>query len=249
MIKALLMRRIWVWKNQLLSNVFLFFTLPISVFYLLSLPLKNIIRFSLSDVPYDIWVFPGLMFIIGSFSIYPSIYRDYFDLRINNKVLINMSSSPYTKKTIIFSTLVISLLESFVMILISILIYSTITSLVFDLVTFLFLGICLSIYLFILGNLLIFLSVWIDILSVMLLALITVFILVLFGSGFLFELSFFPIVLESILTWSPLAISFQVFQKFHSTGIIDWTSFFGLTIFIYLFIILNSYQLKKKLKH
>ncbi len=243
------MRRIWVWKNQLLSNVFLFFTLPISVFYLLSLPLKNIIRFSLSDVPYDIWVFPGLMFIIGSFSIYPSIYRDYFDLRINNKVLINMSSSPYTKKTIIFSTLVISLLESFVMILTSILIYSTITSLVFDLVTFLFLGICLSIYLFILGNLLIFLSVWIDILSVMLLALITVFILVLFGSGFLFELSFFPIVLESILTWSPLAISFQVFQKFHSTGIIDWTSFFGLTIFIYLFIILNSYQLKKKLKH
>ena len=244
-----MLRRIWVWRNQLLPNIFLFFTLPVSVFYFLSLPLKNIMRFSLSDVPYDVWVFPGLMFIIGSFSVYPSIYRDYFDLRINNKVLINISLSPYGKKRIIFSTLVTSLSESFVMILISILIYSTLTSIPFNLVTFLFLGICLSIYLFILGNFLIFLSVMIDTLSVMLLGLITVFILVLFGSGFLFELSFFPVILESILAWSPFAISFQVFQKFHFTEIIDWRSLFGLTIFIYLFTILNSHQLKKKLKH
>lgn len=248
MIRALMLRRIWVWKNQLVPNIFLFFTLPVSVFYFVSLPLKNIMRFSLSDVPYDIWVFPGLIFIIGSFSIYPSIYRDYFDLRINNKVLINISLSPYSKKRIIFSTLVSSLSESFVMISISILIYFTLTSIPYSLVTFLFLGICLSTYLFILGNLLIFLSVTIDTLSVMLLGLITIFILVLFGSGFLFELSFYPIVLESILSWSPFAISFQVFQKFHSTGIIAWKSLFGLTILIYLFVTFNGYQLKRKLK-
>ncbi len=242
------MRRIWAWSNRLIPSTFLFFILPISMFYLVSLPLKNIIRFSLSEIPYDIWVLPGLLFIIGSFSIYPSIYRDYFEHRLNNKVLVNISLAPYSKRIIIFSTLVTSLLESFVMISISIVIYSVFTPFALDIPTFLFLCLCLSIYLFILGNFFIFLSIWIDVISIMFLTFLMVFVLIFFGSGFLFELSFFPIVIESILIWSPFAISFQIFQKFNSTSIIDWTSIFCLIILNYLMIIVNSYLLKQKLQ-
>ena len=242
------MRRIWAWSNRLIPTIFLFFILPISMFYLVSLPLKNIIRFSLSEIPYDIWVLPGLLFIIGSFSIYPSIYRDYFEHRLNNKVLVNISLAPYSKRIIIFSTLVTSLLESFVMISISIVIYSVFTPFALDIPTFFFLCLCLSIYLFILGNFFIFLSIWIDVISIMFLTFLMVFVLIFFGSGFLFELSFFPIAIESILIWSPFAISFQIFQKFNSTSIIDWTSIFCLIILNYLMIIVNSYLLKQKLQ-
>ena len=242
------MRRIWAWSNRLIPTIFLFFILPISMFYLVSLPLKNIIRFSLSEIPYDIWVLPGLLFIIGSFSIYPSIYRDYFEHRLNNKVLVNISLAPYSKRIIIFSTLVTSLLESFVMISISIVIYSVFTPFALDIPTFFFLCLCLSIYLFILGNFFIFLSIWIDVISIMFLTFLMVFVLIFFGSGFLFELSFFPIVIESILIWSPFAISFQIFQKFNSTSIIDWTSIFCLIILNYLMIMVNSYLLKQKLQ-
>ena len=242
------MRRIWAWSNRLIPSIFLFFILPISMFYLVSLPLKNIIRFSLSEIPYDIWVLPGLLFIIGSFSIYPSIYRDYFEHRLNNKVLVNISLAPYSKRIIIFSTLVTSLLESFVMISISILIYSIFTPFVLDIPNFLFLCLCLSIYLFILGNFFIFLSIWIDVISIMFLTFLMVFVLIFFGSGFLFELSFFPIAIESILIWSPFSISFQIFQKFNSTSIIDWASIFCLIILNYLMIMVNSYLLKQKLQ-
>lgn len=242
------MRRIWAWSNRLIPSIFLFFILPISMFYLVSLPLKNIIRFSLSEIPYDIWVLPGLLFIIGSFSIYPSIYRDYFEHRLNNKVLVNISLAPYSKRIIIFSTLVTSLVESFVMIFISIIIYSIFTPFILDIPTFIFLFLCLSIYLFILGNFFIFLSIWIDVISIMFLTFLMVFVLIFFGSGFLFELSFFPIVIESILIWSPFSISFQIFQKFNSTSIIDWTSIFCLIILNYLMIIVNSYLLKQKLQ-
>ena len=172
------MRRIWAWSNRLIPSIFLFFILPISMFYLVSLPLKNIIRFSLSEIPYDIWVLPGLLFIIGSFSIYPSIYRDYFEHRLNNKVLVNISLAPYSKRIIIFSTLVTSLVESFVMIFISIIIYSIFTPFILDIPTFIFLFLCLSIYLFILGNFFIFLSIWIDVISIMFLTFLMVFVLI-----------------------------------------------------------------------
>ena len=58
---------------------------------MIGIPLKNIIRFSISGVPYDVWVFPGLIFIIGSLAIYPTIYREIFDLRVHRKVLLNIA--------------------------------------------------------------------------------------------------------------------------------------------------------------
>ena len=90
MIKAFLLRRLWLWKNRLIPSVFLFFFMPILLFIMISIPLKNIIRFSISGVPYDIWVFPGLIFIVGSLGLYPIIYREIFDLRVHRKVLFNI---------------------------------------------------------------------------------------------------------------------------------------------------------------
>ena len=53
MIIALVYRRLWLWKNRLVPSIFLFLSLPLVVFLMISLPLKNIIRFSLGGIPYD----------------------------------------------------------------------------------------------------------------------------------------------------------------------------------------------------
>ena len=248
MISALLKRRLWLWKNRLIPSIFFYLILPIFIFVIISLPLKNIIRFSLAEIPYDIWVLPGLIFIIGSFSLYPLLYREYFELRIHRKVLVNIALAPYSKKYMIFSSLVISGLESIGMSVLGIIVYSTFTSISLSVSSTIFLFLCLVIYLFLLGNLYITLSLLIDALTTMFLATSMIFVFILFGSGFLIEFSFFPVGIESFLKWLPLSIPFQIFHKFNATGLVDWLSLSILCVVIYLWIILNSIILKRRLR-
>lgn len=248
MIPALIHRRIWLWKNRLLPSAFLFFMLPVFIFSMISLPLKNIIRFSLAGIPYDIWVFPGMIFIISSLSMFPIIYREFFELRIHGKVLINIALTPHSKRSIIFSYLVTAGLEAFVMIIFSMIVYASFIQITFNVPSIIFLIFCLAIYNLLLGNLYITMSLIIDTLTTMLLGTFMLFLLVLFGNGFLIEFSFFPLGLESLLEWSPLAIPFQIYQKFHSTGLIDYVSITIIIGLIYLWILLNSHILKQKLR-
>ena len=248
MISALLKRRLWLWKNRLVPSIFFYLILPIFIFVIISLPLKNIIRFSLAEIPYDIWVLPGLIFIVGSFSLYPLLYREYFELRIHRKVLVNIALAPYSKKYLIFSSLVISGLESLGMSVLGIIVYTTFTSISLSVSSTLFLFLCLVIYLFLLGNLYITISLLIDALTTMFLATSMIFVFILFGSGFLIEFSFFPVGIESFLKWLPLSIPFQIFHKFNATGLVDWLSLSILSVMIYLWIILNSIMLKRRLR-
>ena len=112
----------------------------------------------------------------------------------------------------------------------------------------LFLFLCLVIYLFLLGNLYITISLLIDALTTMFLATSMIFVFILFGSGFLIEFSFFPVGIESFLKWLPLSIPFQIFHKFNATGLVDWLSLSILCVVIYLWIILNSIILKRRLR-
>ena len=248
MITALINRRLWLWKNRLVPSLFLLLLFPIIVFTMITLPLKNIIRFSLAGVPFDIWVFPGLLFIINSFILFPLIYREFFELRIHRKVLINMSLTPHTKTTIIFSSLVVSTLEAFIVVCFSTILYMSFISISINIVDFLFFVLCLTVYSFLLGSLYISLSLIIDTLTTMLLAIFMVILVILFGTGFLIEFSFFPLGLDSILKWSPISIPFQIYKKFNSTGIIDYISISISIILIYAWVILNGYLLKIKLR-
>ncbi len=248
MIIAMINRRIWLWKNRLIPSAFLLLLFPIITFLMISLPLKNIIRFSLAGVPFDVWVFPGLLFIINSFILFPSIYREYFELRIHKKVLVNMSLTPHTKTTIILSSLIVSILEAFFVVIFSTFVYLSFISISLDIIDFIYLLFCLTMFSFLLGSLYISLSLLIDTLTTMLLATFMVFLVILFGNGFLIEFSFFPLGLDSILKWSPISIPFQIYKKFNSTGIIDYVPISISLILIYLWMIFNSYLLKVKLR-
>ena len=248
MIIALINRRLWLWKNRLVPSIFLLLSLPLIVFSMISLPLKNIIRFSLVGIPYDVWVLPGILFIISSFIMYPLLYREYFELRIHKKVLTNLSLSPHSKNTMIFSSLVVSSIEAFIVVVFSTIIYASFISISINIAELGYLLFCLSLYNLLLGNLYISLSLIVDTLTTMLLLTFMIFLVIVFGNGYLIEFSFFPLGLDSIIKLSPISIPFQIFQKFNSTGMIDYLSISILVVLIYFWVLLNGYILKSKLR-
>ena len=222
--------------------------MPIILFIMISIPLKNIIRFSISGVPYDIWVFPGLIFIIGSLGLYPIIYREIFDLRVHRKVLLNIALAPFSKSQLVFGNLCISVLEALTMCLFSIIIYSSIVSIPLNTINLLFLMFCLVIYLFLIGNIYILLSISIDAITTMILSSFIFIIFIIFGNGFLIEFSFFPSFIESVLKYNPISFSQQCYQRFVSTGYFDWTFISIQIILIYILFLLNGFLLKRKLR-
>ncbi len=248
MIQGFLLRRLWLWRNRLVPSIFLFFFMPILLFTMISIPLKNIIRYSISGVPYDIWVFPGLIFIIGSLGLYPIIYREIFDLRVHRKVLLNIALAPYSKSQLVFGNLCVAVLEALTMCLFSILIYSSIVSISLNFSNFLFLIFCLVIYLFLVGNIYILLSISIDAITTMILSSFVLIFFMIFGSGFLIEFSFFPSFMESILKYNPISFSQQCYQRFTSTGYFDWMFIAIQVILIYTLFVLNGFLLKRKLR-
>tara|TARA_B100001741_G_scaffold157744_1_gene130216 strand:- start:38 stop:787 length:750 start_codon:yes stop_codon:yes gene_type:complete len=248
MIIALIHRRLWLWKNRLVPSIFLLLSLPLIVFSMISLPLKNIIRFSLGGIPYDVWVLPGILFIISSFIMYPLLYREYFELRIHKKVLTNLSLSPHSKNTMIFSSLVVSSIEAFIVVIFSTIVYASFISISINIADLGYLLFCLSLYNLLLGNLYISLSLIVDTLTTMLLLTFMIFLVIVFGNGYLIEFSFFPLGLDSIIKLSPISIPFQIFQKFNSTGMIDYLSISILVVLIYFWVLLNGYILKSKLR-
>ena len=248
MIRALLLRRLWLWKNRLIPSIFLLLFMPVLTFIMISIPLKNIIRFSISGVPYDIWVFPGLIFIIGSFGLYPIIYREIFDLRVHRKVLLNITLAPYSKSQLVFGNLVVSVIEAFTICLFSSLIYLSIISIPLSIIDFIFLVFNLFLYLFLVGSLYILLCISIDAITTMILTSFVIIIFIIFGNGFLIEFSFFPSFIESILKYNPLSFSQKSFQRFISTGHFDWTYTGVQIVLIYILFFLNGVLLKKKLR-
>ena len=225
-----------------------FLLLPILVFSMIGVPLKNIIQYSLSGIPFLIWALPGLIFIISSICLYAPLYREFFDFRIHRKVLVNIVLTPHSKSKVIFSNLVTASLESMMIGILSLFFYILIISVSFSLIHFIFLLVCLMIYLMLLGNLLISLSLLIDNLTIMTLAMFMVFVVVLFGNGFLIEFEFFPLVVESILEYQLLSLPFQSYQMFIATGALNLLTLGFLILVIYFWVILNGYILKQKLK-
>jgi len=222
--------------------------MPVIIFMMVSLPMENILVQSLLGVPYDIWVLPGLIFIISSLALFPLLHRDFFDLRIHNKVLGNIALAPYSKNMMIMSYLFVAGMEAVVAALISMVIYSGFIPFPFSFAQFGFMVLCLLLYILILGNLFITVSLLTESITSHLVITFMIFIIVLFGSGLIIEFSFFPLVVETVLIFQPLSIPFRTLQIFLSNGMVQW-ALIGLSLVLALaWILANGFLLKYKLR-
>jgi len=248
LIKALLSRRIWLLGNNLTSSLVILFLFPLTVFIFTNLALRKIPSIGLYDISFDIWIYPSMIFLVTGFAILPSIFRDLFDLRVHKKVLSYLSLSPYSKKYMIFSFSIVSLVESLIFGFFSVILFSVIIPYPFGTIqTFGFI-LYFCIYTILLANIFITVSIISDKLSTLFISLFSFIFFMFFGSSLIISLDFFPTTINSILSLLPLVMCIKSMQSYLFSGYINWafTIIPILTSFLLLFI--NSILIKNKLR-
>ncbi len=248
MIKALLFRRYWLIRHRLMATVSFMVVLPLLLHIAITMVMKNILVRSLDQVPYEIWVFPGIVFLIASVSTFSMVYRDLFDLRIHKKSFIPITLAPYGKTHLVLGFLVTSILEALVYVIVSMGVLTILLPKPLHWSAYLFIPLFTFLYNFMLGNLMITFSVLTDRISTYLSIMIAMFLVVLFGTGVLVEFEFYPKTIGTILSYSPLSMILSDLRGILFFNRVDWHLIFIPIIVALGWTWLNGYLLKRKLK-
>ncbi|MDC0235124.1 hypothetical protein OAK09_02135 [Candidatus Marinimicrobia bacterium] len=221
--------------------------LPLLLHISITMVMKNILVRSLDQIPYELWIFPGIILIIASMSTFSMIYRDLFDLRIHKKSFLPITLAPYSKTQLILGFLITSILETTVYVIVAMAVLTVFLPSPFDVSTYFIILIFTFLYTFIVGNIIITFSVVTDRISIYLSILITMFLIILFGTGILVEFEFYPKTISIILTNFPLSMFLSSLREIIFFNRIDW---FQILIPITVAIgwtWMNGYLLRRKL--
>ena len=243
-----MIRRIWLFRNNVISSLILSFVFLLTIFIFANLSFRNVLVISLYDIKFDTWIYPSMVLLVSGLSIIPSIFRDIFDLRIHKKVLTYLSLSPYSKRFIIFSFLVVALIEGIIMGLGSLLLFSFIIPYPFGLIETVALLVYSSIFILVFGNILITISILADKSATFLLSIVILFFFILLGSGLIIELPFFPSSVNYILSISPISMIVHAMQSYLFSGFINLSLTFFPILFTIVLLLINSILLRNKLR-
>lgn len=248
MIRALLLRRAWLLRNNLTSSVVILFLFPLSIFIFTNLAFKKIPIIGFYDTEFDIWIYPSMIFLVTGLCILPSIFRDIFDLRVHKKVLSYLSLSPYSKRYMILSLSIVSVVESLIFGLFSIILFSILIPYPFGLIKTIGFIFYFGIYIFLLSNIFITIAVLSDKLSTILISVFAFIFFLLFGSGLIISPSFYPPSMESLLSLLPLAMIVKAMQSYLFSGFINWVFTVIPSLTSLLLLGLNSILIRNKLR-
>jgi len=221
--------------------------LPLLLHISITMVMKNILVRSLDQIPYELWIFPGIILIIASMSTFSMIYRDLFDLRIHKKSFLPMTLAPYSKTQLILGFLITSIVETTVYVIVAMAVLTVFLPSPFDISTYFIILIFSFLYTFIVGNIIITFSVVTDRISIYLSILITMFLIILFGTGILVEFEFYPKTISVILSNFPLSMFLSSLREIIFFNRIDWFQIFIPIIVAIGWTWVNGYLLKRKL--
>ena len=221
--------------------------LPLLLHISITMVMKNILVRSLDQIPYELWIFPGIILIIASMSTFSMIYRDLFDLRIHKKSFLPMTLAPYSKTQLILGFLITSIVETTVYVIVAMAVLTVFLPSPFDIFTYFIILIFTFLYTFIVGNIIITFSVITDRISIYLSVFITMFLIILFGTGILVEFEFYPKTISVILSNFPLSMFLSSLRDIIFLNRIDWFQIFIPIIVAIGWTWVNGYLLKRKL--
>jgi len=247
LIKALLLRRIWLLGNNITSSIVIIFLFPLTIFIFTNLAFRKIPIVGLYDVDFDIWIYPNMIFLVTGLSILPSIFRDVFDLRVHNKVLPYLSLSPYSKRYMIFSFSIVSLVESIIVGFVAIILFSSIIPYPFGFIKTIGFIFYFSIYTFLLSNIFMMISILSDKLSTIFISLFTFIFFILFGSGLIISPNFYPPSINATLSFLPLVMCVKSMQSYLFSGFFNLILTMIPIFTIVVLLIINSILLRNKL--
>lgn len=248
MILALIIRRWWLIKNRFLPFISFLVMLPILLHIVVTMVMKRILVKSINNIPYELWVFPGIIMIISIITLFPLLYRDLFDLRIHKKSLMPMTLAPVNKSKLITAFLITASLESFVYVFIGMGIINSLNTQAIHWKAFIFMPVFSLGFSSLMGNIMISLSLLTDRISTYLSSIIILLVIILFGSGILVEFEFYPHPIGQGLSLFPTSMILSALR-----AIIFYSRIYWLYIFIPMWLTLlwtwgNGLLLKRKLK-
>ncbi len=247
MIVPFLKRRLWLTQQRLFSTLGMAFLLPLLLHVSINIPMRQVVVRTIRNIPYQQWVFPGMLMILAVITLIPLLYREFFDLRIYKKGLPPITLTPLTKYNIIISVLFTAILESLVFIIFGMIVFTIIMDVSFVwydyliMLFFLFLSNC------VLGNLIVTVALLTERVTMFMILVITIFCFLLFGSGLLIEFEFFPVMLGTTLQLFPTSMLITGLRMLIFTGIINWTYIIVPCLIIIIWTSFNSELLRRKL--
>jgi len=248
LIKALLLRRYWLLKHRFFSTITFIILFPIIFHFSITKVMENILPISSINVPYEIWVFPAIIFFIASSTTFAIIYRDFFDLRIHKISFLPITLAPFSKTHLIIGFIITSIIESFIYVIIAMIILSVIIAEPLSWKMFLVTPFFTFVYTFLLANIIVTLSILSERIFTFLSVSIFLFFFIVFGNGFIINFDLFPQTIGSVLSYNPLSIILAELRRVLFFDIINW-QLISIPIFVSLFWTwLNGTLLKRKLK-
>ena len=221
--------------------------LPLLLHISITMVMKNILVRSLDQIPYELWIFPGIILIIASMSTFSMIYRDLFDLRIHKKSFLPMTLAPYTKTQFILGFLITSIVETSIYVIVAMAVLTVFLPTPFHISTYFIILIFTFLYTFIVGNIIITFSVVTDRITIYLSILLTMFLIILFGTGILVEFEFYHKTIGIILSNFPLSMFLSNLREVIFFNRIDWFQIFISIMVAISWTWVNGYLLKRKL--
>jgi len=248
LIKALFFRRFWLIRHRLMSTVSFMVLLPLLLHIAITMVMKNIVVQSIDQVPYDVWVFPGIILLIASVSTFSLIYRDLFNLRIHKKSFIPITLAPYGKTHLVIGFLVTSIIESTVYVIIAMTVLTVLLPEPLNWSAYFIVPLFTFLYTFLFGNLIITFSVLTDRISTYLSITISMFLFILFATGVLVEFDFYPKTIGTLLSYFPLSMILSDLRGILFFNRVEWGPIMIPVATALGWTWLNGYMLKRKLK-
>ena len=222
--------------------------LPLLLHIGITMVMKNIVVQSIDQVPYDVWVFPGIILLIASVSTFSLIYRDLFDLRIHKKSFIPITLAPYGKTHLVIGFLVTSIIESLVYVIVAMGVLTVLLPEPLNWSAYFIVRLFTLLYTFLLGNLIITFSVLTDRISTYLSITISMFLFILFATGVLVEFDFYPKTIGTLLSYFPLSMILSDLRGILFFNRVEWGPIMIPVATALGWTWLNGYMLKRKLK-
>ena len=222
--------------------------LPLLLHIGITMVMKNIVVQSIDQVPYDVWVFPGIILLIASVSTFSLIYRDLFDLRIHKKSFIPITLAPYGKTHLVIGFLVTSIIESLVYVIVAMGVLTVLLPEPLNWSAYFIVPLFTLLYIFLLGNLIITFSVLTDRISTYLSITISMFLFILFATGVLVEFDFYPKTIGTLLSYFPLSMILSDLRGILFFNRVEWGPIIIPVATALGWTWLNGYMLKRKLK-
>lgn len=247
-IRIFFIRRIWLSQQRIFFTIGIALIMPVVLHVFINSSMKYIVVKSIRNYPYEEWIFPGILLIIVSSVIMTILYRDFFEMRLQKKVLIPMTLAPVNKNTILIGIITPAILESLGFVIIGACVLVLITGLVFSIVEYLVMLAFSLFFGFLVANLFITIALLADRVSFFIFNILGAFSLITFGSGIIFEFDFYPLTIARILMIQPFGMAVKIMRLIMFSGIIDYLAIFILLLISVVWLILNGFFLKSVLK-